>query len=49
MWRFLQDLPHRRVLYTGLVYKLGCKAAMKVRDDDTLEGAVSLYGSLVRL
>ena len=27
------------VLYTGLVYKLGYKAAIKVRDDDTLEGA----------
>ena len=26
-------------LYTGLVYKLGCEAAMKVRDVDHLEGA----------
>ena len=31
----------RWVLYTGLVYKLGCEAAMKVRDNDTLEGAHS--------
>ena len=31
----------RWVLYTGLVHKFGCEAAMKVRDDDTLEGAHS--------
>ena len=37
---FLEYL-HRWVLYTGLVYKLGCEAAMKVRDDDNLEGAHS--------
>ena len=28
--------------WLGLVYKLGCKAVMKVRGDDTLEGARSL-------
>ena len=49
--RFLRESPSFRttfwehlqkwVLYIGLVYKLGCKAAMKVRDDDTLEGAHS--------
>ena len=54
LWRFLRESTpfratfwehlQRWVLYTGLVYKLGCEAAMKVRDDDTLEGAHSFVG-----
>ena len=41
-WIHLQ----RRFLYTELVYKLGCEAAMKVRGDNTLEGAYSFVAVL---
>ena len=41
-WIHLQ----KRFLYTELVYKLGCEAAMKVRGDDTLEGAHSFVALL---
>ena len=38
-WEHLQN----SVLYPGLEYNLSCRAAMKVRGDDHLEGAHSLY------
>ena len=46
---FLGTLTDIYVLYTGFEYKLGCEAAMKVRNDDTLEGAhsfVALFGGI---
>ena len=51
LWRFIRESPpfhatfwehlQRWALYTGLVYKLGCEAAMNVKDNDTLKGAHS--------